>query len=133
METRLPDKDTPQSGVNPPVADVSFLHHTRCLPVRGRAFGHMHHFVAGRIDGSPDPGAYPGQKGGAISGAFLGLYGFDRLAVDIGLDLAPQLRTSATSAQANSPHWNAQLLKYGQSVFEAEGNALHNRAHDVGA
>ena len=53
--------------------------------------------------------------------------------VDAACDKVVHVAKRTAPAHANSPHGNAQFLENGQRVFEAEGNALHDRPDDVGA
>ena len=46
--------------------------------------------VAGLVDGGPHAGADASEKGRAVGGAFLGFDDFDGVAVNVGLDLAPE-------------------------------------------
>ena len=74
-----------------------------------------------------------GQQRRAECATLLGGEQFHRLAVDIGLDLPPERAARSASAETDLRNGNLQFGEQGKRVAQAEGDALHHRADEVGA
>ena len=55
------------------------------------------------------------------------------MAIDIGLDQAPERGACTSAAEANPGDRDIHFAKEGESVAKAEGNAFQDGANDVGA
>ncbi len=53
------------------------------------------------------------------------------MAVDIGLDLAPERGMRATAAEADAGDGNVHFAEEGKGVAKAEGDAFEDGANDV--
>ncbi len=85
------------------------------------------------LHAGPRGDADRGQQRRAECAALLGGEQFHRLAVDIGLDLAPERAARSASAETDLRDGNLQFGEQGKRVAQAEGDALHHRADEVGA
>jgi hypothetical protein len=66
---------------------------------------------ASSVHGGPHARANRGEKSCPVGGAFFGCDEFDRMTIDVGLNLAPERRTRATSAETNVADRNIHFLK----------------------
>src|SRR5262249_32585427 len=70
---------------------------------------------------------------GTVCRALLGFDNFDFVVVDVGLDLAPQGRTRAASAEADILNGDIHFIEDGERVFKAKGDTFEYGAHDMAA
>ena len=78
-------------------------------------------------------GADGGEQGHAVGGAFVGGHRGDGFAEDVGLHLAPEGVLRAAAAGADLLHRDAEAFDEREAVAQGEGDAFHDRAHDVAA
>ncbi len=95
--------------------------------------GHAHYFVAGFVHGTPRTDSCSRQNRCAVGGAFFSGNDFYFVCVDVCLNLAPQRRTRPATAQANRRYGNLHLFENRECIFQAVGNAFHDRANDMAA
>src|SRR2546421_6604629 len=69
----------------------------------------------------------------AVRRSFFSFHGVHLAAVNIGLNLAPEFRARATSAEPDFFDRNFHLLKNLKRVAKTERHALENRSHNVRA
>src|SRR5437763_3949317 len=89
--------------------------------------------VAGGVDGRPQAGANASKDCRAVGGAFFGFDDLHRVAIDVGLDLAPQGGARAAAAEADAGDGHVHFTEEGEGVAETEGHAFENGANGVGA
>ncbi len=99
--------------------------------VTGHHLSDVHRSVAGRRNRWPHAGAHSGQQRSAVCRAlFRDVHGH-RQTVDVGLDLPPQLRTRATTAQPDGSHRHLHLFQDFESVPQGKRYAFQDRSHHV--
>ncbi len=81
---------------------VALVQERRGVRLRMRDSRRVHSASHASIHGAPDAGADARQEGGAERRAFFGGDDFDGLAVDVGLNLAPERRARASAAEPDA-------------------------------
>src|SRR5581483_8840357 len=56
---------------------------------------------------------------------------FDRVVVDVGLNLSPERAAGAAAAEADFFYGDAELVEEGEGVLQGEGNAFEDGADEV--
>src|SRR6266571_5460796 len=121
------------SGIDAAVSGIADVEGGDGAGLRDDAGGDTHCGGAGRINGRPDARADSGKEGSAVGGAFFGFDNFNWVAVDVGLDLPPQRRASATTAEADVFYGHVHFLEDREGVAQAEGHAFEDGANDMRA
>src|ERR1700704_1594048 len=88
---------------------------------------------AGTAAGGPQAGPNAGEDRRAVRGAFFGFDDLNGVAIDVGLDLAPQGGARATAAEANVRNGHIHFAEEGEGVAETEGDPFENGANDMSA
>src|SRR5271165_1691239 len=94
-------------------------------------FGHADGTLAGLVDARPHPGPDAGQQRSAIGCAFLGFDHLNRVTVDIGLNLLPELGARAAAAESDAADGHVHLVEDREGIAQAEGDAFHDGAYNM--
>ena len=104
-----------------------------CSRARVDLLGDVNGGGAGGLDGGPVADADAGEQGCAEGATFFGGEEFDGVAVDVGLDLAPERAARAAAAEADAGDGDVEFGKEGEGVAEAKGDAFYDGADEMGA
>src|ERR1700744_6306299 len=99
--------------------------------LRHYALGDPDDSIACGVCRGPNAGTHAGEQRSTVRSAFLGCNHFDRLAVNVGLNLPPDGRAPAAAPQPYGTRRDADLGEDAHGVVEAEGDSLHDGANDV--
>jgi hypothetical protein len=101
--------------------------------LRGNGLRDADGCVTRGFDRGPGADAGSGQEGCTEGSAFFGFEEFDRVAVDVGLDLTPERAAGSATTETDAADGDAELFEECEGVAEAEGDAFEDGADEVSA
>src|SRR5579859_8002632 len=119
--------------MNPAISLIATLHECAGLTNRTHAFRDAHRSVARFIHTFPASSANARKDGSSIGRAFLRLQYFHFVRVNVGLDLLPERRTSAPTAETDAFDGNVNLVEDAERNFQAVSDAFEDCADKVRA
>src|SRR6266513_4663635 len=120
-----------ERGVHSPILLVALIEQLHVFGARINSPRHTHCRITRLVHRAPKPRTNTRQQGCAVGGSLFCGDDLHRSAIDIGLDLPPKFRASASASQADVTHRNAQLFEDGEAIAQAKRHASHDLPHNV--